>query len=259
MASAFRRKKPPVFIQAVGIPGASGRSMHKQLIPVLLVVGAVSTLAPATASAQQTVNFSLGVFVPRGEDARVAGDVLNANRTFLVFDVGDFTSASIGGEWLVPFGQYFEGGAGISFTRQSVDSVYADFVESDGREIEQTLRLRTIPITFTVRALPLGQSHAFQPYIGAGLAVINWRYAEFGDFIDFNAANQIFTASYVADGTATGPVVVGGIRFGGQSLTAGGEIRYHAATADLPVDFAGNKIDLGGWTYNFTIGVRFGR
>jgi len=53
--------------------------------------------------------------------------------------------------------------------------------------------------------------------------------------------------------------VLGGIRFGGQTLTAGGEIRYSAAKADLSSDFAGNKIDLGGWTYNFTMGVRFGR
>jgi hypothetical protein len=244
--------------------------MLKRLIPVLLLVGAVITCAPAPASAQQTVNFSLGLFVPRGEDARVEGDVITANRDFLFYDVGDFKSASIGGEWLVSFGEFFEGGAGISFTRRSVDSVYTDFVEIDGSEVEQTLRLRTIPISFTVRALPLGQSNPFQPYIGAGLAVINWRYAEFGDFIDFNNNNEIFNASYVADGTATGPVFVGGIRFGGQSLTAGGEIRYHAATADLPAsDFyvrperlaraLGPRLDLGGWTYNFTIGVRFGR
>ena len=233
--------------------------MHKRLIPALLLAGTVITLVPATASAQQTFNLTLGGFNPRGQDARVIGDVLNANRNFLLFDIGDFKAASIGAEWLVPFGEYFEGGAGISFLRRSVDTVYTDFVDVDGSEIEQTLRLRLVPIAFTVRALPLGQSNPLQPYIGLGLAVINWRYAEFGDFIDFNAGREIFTASYVADGSATGPVVVGGIRYGGTSLTAGGEIRYHAAKADLSSDFSGNRIDLGGWTYNFTVGVRFGR
>ena len=63
----------------------------------------------------------------------------------------------------------------------------------------------------------------------------------------------------VVTGTSTGPVVLGGVRFGGESLTAGGEIRYQKAEGDLSSDFAGNRIDLGGWTYNFTIGVRFGR
>ena len=233
--------------------------MRNRLIPVLMLACTVAVLVPATASAQQTLNFSLGVFTPRGEDARVAGDVLNANRTFLFFDIKDFKSASIGGEWLVPFNEFFEGGAGIGFTRRTVPTVYTDFVDVDGSEIEQELRLRTVPISFTVRALPLGQSNPFQPYFGVGLNVVNWRYSESGDFIDFNNNRAIFRDSFVASGTATGPVVLGGIRFGGQSLTAGGEIRYSAAKADMPSDFAGTRIDLGGWTYNFTMGVRFGR
>jgi len=141
-----------------------------------------------------------------------------------------------------------------------VPSVYTAFTDNFGNEIEQELRLRLVPVSFTVRALPLGQSNPFQPYLGAGLAVISWRYAEFGDFVDFGLPGfPVFPGSFVASGTATGPVVVGGIRFGGQTLTAGGEIRFHAAEGDLSSDFAGNKIDLGGWTYNFTLGVRFGR
>src|SRR5678816_142589 len=122
--------------------------MHKRLIPVLVLACTVAVLVPATVSAQQTVNFSLGLFTPRGEDARVSGDVLNANRTFLFFDVSDFKSASIGGEWLVPFGEFFEGGAGIGFTRRTVPTVYTDFVDTDGSEIEQELRLRTVPFSF---------------------------------------------------------------------------------------------------------------
>ena len=232
--------------------------MHRRLIPVLLLL--CTALAPSTAAAQQTINFSLGLFTPRGEDARVEGDVLNANRTFLFFDIDDFNSASIGGEWLVPFNEFVEGGAGISFSRRTVPSVYADFTDNFGNEIEQDLRLRLIPVSFTVRALPLGQSNSFQPFIGAGLAVINWRYAEFGDFVDFGVPGlPVFPASYVATGTATGPVVLAGLRYGGETFTAGGEIRYHHARGDLNSDFAGNRIDLGGWTYNFTMGFRFWR
>lgn len=232
--------------------------MHTRLIPVLLF--ACAAFAPATASAQQTINVSLGVFTPRGADARVAGDVLNANSTFLFFDIKDFKSASIGGEWLVPFGEFFEGGVGISFSRRTVPTVYTAFTDNFGAEIEQELRLRQVPIAFTVRALPLGQSNPFQPYVGAGLVATNWRYAEFGDFVDFGTTGfPVFPASYVAHGTATGPVVLGGVRFGGRTLTAGGEIRYQKAEGDLNSDFAGNRIDLGGWIYNFTVGVRFGR
>ena len=61
--------------------------MRKRLISVLVFACTAALFVPATASAQQTLNFSLGVFTPRGEDARTDGDVLNANRTFLFFDI----------------------------------------------------------------------------------------------------------------------------------------------------------------------------
>jgi hypothetical protein len=140
-----------------------------------------------------------------------------------------------------------------------VASVYADFIDNDGSEIDQDLRLRLVPIAFTVRVLPLGQRNALQPYFGAGLGVFNWRYSESGEFVDFGRNFEIIRDSYVAEGNETGPVILGGLRFGGETWSAGGEIRYHSAEADLDERFAGSKIDLGGWTYNFTVGVRFGR
>lgn len=229
---------------------------------VLCVVAVCATLigGATEAVAQQTLNFSLGLFAVRGEDARTEGDVLNENRDFLAFEIEDFNGVSIGGEWLVPLGNYVEAGAGISFSRRTVDSVYADFVAPEGTEIEQELRLRLVPIALTVRVLPLGQNNALQPYFGAGLGIVNWRYSESGEFIDFNAGREIFRDSYVADGNQTGAIVMGGLRYGGETWSAGGEIRYQSAEADLDdAVFAGPKIDLGGWTYNFTIGVRFGR
>ena len=213
--------------------------------------------APAGAFAQQTVNFSLGYFTPKGEDGRVEGDVLTANRNFLVFDIGDFNSVSVGGEWLVPFSDFFEGGIGVSFSRGTVASVYEDFVDSDGTEIEQELKLRQVPIDFTVRLTPLGRSSVVQPYVGAGLGLVSWRYSESGEFVDFGAGRAIFRDSYVADGSETGPVILGGVRFAADRFTAGGEVRFRSAEGELDERFAGRKIDLGGWTYNFTAGVRF--
>ena len=233
--------------------------MLKRFATCFLLAGAVGLAAPLDASAQQTLNFSLGLFTPRGEDARTEGDVLNVNRTFLAFDISDFKSAAIGAEWLVPLGNFVEAGAGIGFSRRTVGSVYSDFTDVDDSEIEQDLRLRLVPMAFTVRVLPLGQANALQPYIGAGLGLISWRYSESGDFIDFARNREIFRDSYVAQGTETGPVVVAGLRFGGETVSAGGEIRYHSAEGDLDERFEGPKIDLGGWTYNVTVGVRFGR
>ena len=210
------------------------------------------------ALAQQTFNVSLGYFTVRGQDARVAGDVLNANRNFLTFDVRDFNGASIGGEWLVPIGRYFEAGAGVSFTRRTVPTVYTRLVNANKSEINQDLRLRMVPVAFTFRVLPLGQNRGFQPYLGGGLGVISWRYSESGQFVD-TRDSSIFNNSYAASGTKTGPVAMGGIRFSGDTATAGMEIRYQAAEANLAPPFAGTKLDLGGWSYLFTVGMRFGR
>ena len=223
-----------------------------------LLAGACVAAMPAAASAQQTLNFSLGGFSPRGFDARVAGDTLVENRDFLVFDMSDFTGGSVSGEWLVPVGEYFEAGAGIGFYRRTVPTVYEDFVDNDGTEIDQDLRLRLVPVSFTVRVLPLGQSNGVQPYFGAGLGIFNWRYSEDGEFVDFRD-NSIFRERYVADGNDVGPIAFGGIRFAADAFSVGGEVRYHAAEADLPNQFTGSKLDLGGWTYAFTVGMRFGR
>ena len=232
--------------------------MSRKFLVSLALVGGGLVVGAQPAAAQQTFNVSLGYFSVRGQDARVAGDVLNANRNFLTFNVDEMSGATVGGEWLVPIGEYLEAGAGMAFTRRTIPTVYTRYVNRGGSEISQDLRLRTVPIDFTFRLLPLGQHRGFQPYIGGGLGVINWRYSESGDFLDFSDAS-IFKSSYVASGTRTGPVALGGIRLAGDTASAGFEVRYRSAHAGLPLPFAGTTIDLGGWVYQFTVGARFGR
>ena len=69
----------------------------------------VALLHADDASAQQSVNFSLGYFTIRGEDARVEGDVLVENREVYLFDFSDFGSWSFGGEYVAPLGEFLEG------------------------------------------------------------------------------------------------------------------------------------------------------
>ena len=212
------------------------------------------------ALAQQTLNFTFGYFTLRGEDARTEGDVLAENREFLTFDLDEFNGPLVGAEWLIPLGEFVEAGAGVSFSRRTVTSVYTDFQANDGSEIAQDLRLRIVPVALTLRVLPLGQSSPIQPYIGAGLGIFAWRYSESGDFINFGASGRpIFRDTFAEDGTATGPIALGGIRFAGDTVSAGAEIRYQSAEGEVGEDFAAPDIDLGGWSYLFTVGLRFGR
>jgi hypothetical protein len=226
------------------------------LTAVMFIVGGV--LAPATGHAQQSVNIQLGGFVPHGEDARTFDDVLKNNLDFLVFDINDFATFNINGEWEFPFADKLSGSLGLGFSTSSVPSVYLNYVEDNQTEIQQELKLRIVPFTAAVRLIPFGQRNPVQPYIGAGVGVFMWRYAESGEFVDFGDGS-VFRDSFVGTGATAGPVIFGGINFVGDVFGAGGEIRYQSAQGDLPADqgFSGSKIDLGGFTYSFNFKVKF--
>lgn len=234
-----------------------------------LILGA-ALLAPAAASAQNALNLSIGGFTPRGLDGRPADDVLFIDSATLAtfnqssgIDVSEFNGPTIGAEWLIGFGGNFEGSLGIGYYQRTVPSSYADFTDQSGNEIQQDLKLRIVPFTATVRFLPLGHRSGIVPYIGGGVGVFAYRYSETGRFVDFSD-NSIFTASFSGSGSATGPVILGGVRFPVGSALVGGEIRYQNAKGDLPADQflppangGTPRIDLTGTSYLFTIGFRF--
>jgi hypothetical protein len=216
-----------------------------------------ATAANAQDNGKQTINFTLGYFTPFGLESRADDDVLVTNSTFLLFDIEDFNGASVGGEWLFPLARHVEGGIGVSYSKRTVPSIYEDFVDPNGTEIDQDLSLRVVPLAFTLRLVPVDPRSPVQPYVGAGVGLFSWRYGEIGEFIDFGAGDEIFDGRFVKTGSNAGAVVLGGIRFVGDTASGGFEVKYHKASGDLDDDFAAPKIDLGGWTYNFTVGVRF--
>ena len=116
------------------------------------------------------------------------------------------------------------------------------------------------PITATVRFLPIGRGSAVQPYVGGGVGFFNWSYSEDGEFVDFSDGT-VFVETYKADGTAVGPVVLGGIRFGiGDAFTTGFEYRWRKAEGDIDrveSGLTGDKIDLGGSLITWTFHLRF--
>ena len=209
------------------------------------------------ASAQQSVNVFVGGFRPRTEVS--SSDVLARNSDFLDFDIRDFNGATIGAEWLVGLGDWFDAGIGASFYQRTAPAVYFDYVNANGTEIEQDLKLRIVPVTATMRFLPLGHRGLVRPYIGAGVGIFSWRYSESGQFVDFDNHNTIFPGTFVGSGTTTGPVVLGGLTFPIGKLDVGGEVRYQRAKGNLPASegFGGSTIDLGGVNYLFVVNFRF--
>ena len=230
--------------------------MGYRVVVAALLVFAVAAGLPTPASAQQTISLQLGAFLPKGENSRVAGDVLDVNRQYLLFDFGDFNGFLVSGDWSVALGEYLEASAGFGFYQSTVPAIYGEWINEDGSEIEQDLSLRIMPATAIVRVLPLGARKAFQPYVGGGLAVYFWRYSETGEFLGTD--DSIFSDSFVDSGTSVGPMVVFGARgLVSQAAIIGVEGRYQWGEGDLSQDFLGEKIDLGGFSILATFGFRF--
>lgn len=235
--------------------------VQRAITTTLLMGGVVITMAaPAAAQAVHSLHLGAGLFAPRSYDARAADDVWVENLNTLSFDIKDFRGATVNGEWTVTFNERVEVGLGAGFYQRTVPSFYRDYVNLNGAEIEQDLKLRVVPVSAVVRFLPFGRAGMLQPYVGGGISALNWRYSETGEFVDFFDGFAVFRDRYVANGTAIGGAVLGGVRLplGGDIYALNTELRYQFGSGDLKDNgFLTEKIDLSG--LNFTVGfqIRF--
>lgn len=242
------------------------RQMSGLIAGVVLIVAALASPAQAQVyqvgrgDAKHAIGFNLGYFAVKGEDSRIDDDVLLADLDDLAFEIGDFSGFTFGGEYLFGMGDFLEAGVGLNYYQKEVTSVYRDFVDIDGTEIVQDLKLRVAPITATIRFLPIGRAAPVQPYVGGGIGFFPWRYTETGEFVDFSDGS-IFRDRYEANGTAIGPVLLGGLRFPvGDAMTTGVEFRWQKAEGDTKPEesrLLAPKIDLGGWSTSWTFHFRF--
>ena len=234
--------------------------MSRRSVCTMVVIAALSFWLGTPAWAQQSsLSLNLGYFALRGEDTRISDDVMIENLGLFAFGLDQFNNASVGAEWLVGFGEYVEVGFGVGFYQQTVLSVYDDFVNVDGTEIEQDFKLHVAPVTGTARFFPFGQRSAIQPYAGAGVGFFNWRYSEVGEFVDFTTFD-VFRDRFVAEGNDVGAVYLGGVRvLAGSRFAVGVEVRYQDVQGVVGIDqgFLEERIDLGGLTTSFTFNVGF--
>jgi hypothetical protein len=241
--------------------------MRRLLLSLSAVVLVAGFIAVPRASAQQSVNFFVGGFWPRSPDmaggaisgpgGRGADDVLVHNGDFLTFDFKDFNGLTVGGGWTVALGDLIDAGIDVGFYQGKSTAIYTKFFHPDTSEIEQDLKLRIVPVTATIRYLPLGHHGPVRPYIGGGVGILAWRYTETGEFLanDLTTFRDTFTEKHVN----TGPVFLGGVTIPVGSAGIGLELRHQSAKGNIPgpPDFSGSKVDLGGWNVLFTVGARF--
>ena len=140
----------------------------------------------------------------------------------------------------------------------------ANYVNQDGSEIMQTLKLRNVPVTASVRFLPLARHAPVEPYVGGGIGINFWHYSEVGQFVDSNGG--IYSNSFVTSGTKVGPMILAGVRFPFGPYAFGAEYRHQWAEGDLGAVFGGpppnglaSTVDLGGGSFLANFTIRFGR
>jgi len=238
--------------------------MIRRLVQVSGMLGMLLVAAPASAQMVQSFNVGGGWVFPRGFDSRVDGDTLVANLSSsepLLFDIKDFRGGQIFGEWNVAFTDRVEFSGGLGYYQRTTPSVYRDLVNENGFEIAQDLKLRMVPITGIVRFLPVGRPSDFQPYVGVGLAVVNWRYSEAGEFVD-TSDFSIFADRFVESSTDVGPVFVLGARVPISGDIYGLTLEYRhqwvqGDTGGIDNGFLGDKIDLSAGSFNIGFLIRF--
>ncbi|MCC7007351.1 MAG: hypothetical protein IT184_00895 [Acidobacteria bacterium] len=246
-----------------------------------LLIAFAMPASAAHAQVVQSIHFGLGGFFPKGLDARSNTDVIRRNirGEFLPADltgdptvtdalairVQDFRGAQAFGEWVVAFGPNVEVSAGLGIYSRNVPSVYRDLIDDRTLgDIEQTIKLRMVPLTAMVRFLPFGNASTVQPYVGVGVSAIRFRYSEFGDFVDPETLviHDNDGEPYAVSGWTPGTVFVYGLRIpvGGDIYALSIEGRHQFAegkTGGAESGFVADKIDLGGANLNVGFVIRF--
>jgi hypothetical protein len=186
----------------------------------------------------------------------------------LTLDRKDLRTVAHGADLAIRLSPRTEGVIGFAFGRSEQRSSFRDYVDLDDQEIEQTTVLTRVPVGVSVRyyLTPRGEAIGsrawiparFTPWVGVGGGVMQYRFAQYGEFINFDNFD-VFRARYTTRGWA--PFAQGSLG-AGWSLTRTfeltGELRYVRASGENGADFEGfDPIDLSAVATSVGLTVRF--
>lgn len=180
----------------------------------------------------------------------------------------DLRTIAHGFDFAIRLSPRLEGVASVAFGRSASRSSFRNYVDLNDQEIEQTTVLYRVPIGASVRyyLTPRGEAIGsrawiparFAPWVGLGGGMMQYRFAQFGEFINFDNLD-VFTQEYTTKGWA--PYAQGSLG-AGWSLSSRweltGEIRYVRASGENGADFEGfDPIDLSAVSTSLGLTVRF--
>lgn len=237
--------------------------MRRATLSLTLLALLVASASRADAGG---LDLRLGAYFPRGNDT-LFQDV----RSLYLVEKSDFYGVYGGIEYNHVLMNNVELGISLDGNSRTVDSSYRDYTWDDGTEIRQALKLNMVPLGVSLRFVPTSKRARIAPYVGGGVDAIFYQYEEDGDFVCFPPAAgacrfdyDVVPDAFVADGTAFGFHVLGGLRvYINRDIAIVGEGRYQWAKDDMGDDFAPNEpglvntIDLSGATFTVGVHIRF--
>ena len=204
-----------------------------------------------------------------GFDCAGAGsDLFSFTTKQLTVDRGDFSAPTIAGDVSIRLSERADVVISLAHSQSRTKSEFRDWLDNNRLPIEQTTTFQRIPITGSLKAYLVQPGRSIghfawiptrvSPYVGAGGGMMWYRFAQAGDFIDFNTT-RVFPDSFDSNGWTPTVHAFGGAdislhpRFG---LTT--QARYEWGKAKLSSDFAGfDRLDLSGFTLTTGISVRY--
>jgi hypothetical protein len=193
-----------------------------------------------------------------GFDHAMAGsDIYDFVAQQLTLSRSDFSSATLGTSVAIRVSPRNDLVFDLSYANVSHGSEFRDWIDNNNQPITQTTSLRRIPVTLGVRHY-LGQRGraigrfawipaAQTPYVGLGAGIMQYRFRQTGDFVNFQTLNVFYDEF---ESKAWTPVLhaLFGMDFAlGRFFLMNGELRYTWARGPMRGDFQNfNKIDLSG-------------
>lgn len=244
----------------------------------LAVAGLLAVVASAPVGAQNSGKGFLfkkpaGSFSFRGGYAlaNAGSEVFSDAITNLTLNKRDFSSFTWGADIsystsartdLVFDGEYMS---------SNTPSEFRKWVDNNDQPIEQSTKFRRIPLTIGLKYYLADRGRTvsqyayipsrYAPYIGVGGGAMYYRFAQDGDFVDFNTDNlEVFGATIEDSGWTPTAHAMAGFDYNlGTWVALSTEGRYHWAKAQLdPKQFEGyDKIDLTGFAATVGFRVRF--
>lgn len=228
------------------------------LLALLLIAPTAATYASGSQGhwgEDQVFRLDLGSFTPRGDsmywDDKEFDFTTNADE----FDDVEFRV-----EWIRFLGDHLGLAVAASGYEAGSTAEYLRFEDQFGGAIRHTTELEINSLTLGLLVHLAQRDRALVPYVGVGGGLYSWTLSEFGDFIDFSAADlEVFNDFFYDEGDTLGYYFRIGLEIPiAQNWAVYAENRWQRVDDELGSDFEGlGKLDLSGETISAGLSVSF--